>query len=66
VETNVIVPLATIFRNSGYNIKTVMDTLLKSEHFYDALNMGCVIKPPTDHLVGIARTFNLQLPTLVM
>jgi hypothetical protein len=39
-----------------------MDTLLKSEHFYDALNMGCVIKPPTDHLAGIARTFNLQLP----
>jgi uncharacterized protein (DUF1800 family) len=63
VETNVIVPLANIFRNSGYNIKTVMDTLLKSEHFYDALNMGCVIKPPTDHLVGIARTFNLQLPS---
>jgi hypothetical protein len=25
--------------------------------------MGCVIKPPTDHLVGIARTFNLQFPS---
>ncbi|MES2381682.1 MAG: DUF1800 domain-containing protein [Bacteroidota bacterium] len=61
-ETNVIIPLATIFRNSNYNIKTVMDTLLKSEHFYDVLNMGCVIKPPTDHLVGLARTFNLQFP----
>lgn len=63
VETNVIVPLATIFRNSGYNIKTVMDTLLKSEHFYDSLNRGCVIKSPTDHLVGIARTFNILLPS---
>jgi hypothetical protein len=62
VETNVIAPLATIFRNSNYNIKTLMDTLLKSEHFYDSLNMGCVIKPPMDHLVGLARTFNLQFP----
>jgi uncharacterized protein (DUF1800 family) len=62
VETNIITPLATIFRNSNYNIKTLMDALLKSEHFYDSLNMGCVIKPPMDHLVGLARTFNLQFP----
>ncbi len=63
IETNVITPLATIFRNSNYNIKTLMDTLLKSEHFYDSLNVGCLIKPPTDHLIGIARTFNIQFPT---
>jgi uncharacterized protein (DUF1800 family) len=63
VETNVIEPLAVLFRNSGYDIKVVMDKLLKSEHFYDNLNMACVIKPPTDHLIGIARTFNLQFPT---
>jgi len=63
VETNVILPLATVFRNSNYNIKTVIETLLKSEHFYDSLNVGCLIKPPTDHLIGIARAFNLQFPT---
>lgn len=62
IETNVILPLATIFRNSNYNIKTVIETLLKSEHFYDSLNIGCLIKSPSDHLIGIARTFNLQFP----
>lgn len=62
VESNVITPLATLFRDSNYDIKVVMNALLKSEHFYDVLNMGCVIKPPTDHLVGIARAFNLQFP----
>ena len=63
IETNVILPLATIFRNSNYNIRTLIETLLKSEHFYDSLNVGCLIKPPTDHLIGLARTFNLQFPT---
>lgn len=62
VETNVIVPLANVFRNNNYDIKPVIDTLLKSEHFYDALNMGCMIKTPMDHIIGLARQSNLVYP----
>jgi len=62
VETNVIEPLANLFRNNNYNIKIVVETLLKSEHFYDPLNMGCIIKSPMDHLIGLARQTNIQFP----
>ncbi|MDP1727776.1 MAG: DUF1800 domain-containing protein [Bacteroidota bacterium] len=62
VETNVIVPLAAIFRNNNYDIKPVLNTLLKSEHFFDTLNRGCIIKQPIDHVVGLARQMNLVFP----
>lgn len=62
VENNVIVPLANLFRTSNYDIKPVIDKLLKSEHFYDSLNMGCMIKAPLDHVMGMARQMNIQYP----
>lgn len=62
VEKNVIVPLANLFRSNNYNILPVIETLLKSEHFYDTLNMGCMIKSPLDHLVGLCRQTNLIFP----
>jgi uncharacterized protein (DUF1800 family) len=61
-EANVIAPLADIFRNSGYNIKPVLDALLKSEHFFDVLNQGCVIKTPADLVIGSLREFNVAMP----
>ncbi len=62
-ETNVIEPLATIFRNSGYDIKTVLAALFKSEHFFDAANMGCLIKSPLDFNIGFMRQFDLKFPS---
>ncbi|TDX01945.1 DUF1800 domain-containing protein [Dinghuibacter silviterrae] len=63
VEANVIVPLASVFRSSGYNITTVLSTLFKSQHFYDLVYAGaCLIKSPLDFLVGLVREFNLALP----
>jgi hypothetical protein len=62
VETNVIEPLATVFRNNNYEIKPVIETLLKSEHFFDALSMGCQIKSPVDFVIGYCRQFELQFP----
>lgn len=62
VETNVIEPLATIFRNNNYDIKPVLATLLKSEHFYDSLSMGCHIKSPLDFTVGFFRQFEVAFP----
>lgn len=62
VEKNVIEPLATLFRNNNYNIKLLMETLLKSEHFYDVLNNGCMIKNPLDHVIGLAKQTKLLFP----
>jgi uncharacterized protein (DUF1800 family) len=61
-ERNVIGPLAGMLRSGGYNIKPVLATLLKSAHFFDAWNMGCIIRHPVDHAVGTIRQFNLAMP----
>ena len=62
VETNVIEPLAVIFRNSNYDIKPVLSALLKSEHFYDTLSMACHIKSPLDFSIGFCRQFEMPFP----
>ncbi|WP_462218934.1 DUF1800 domain-containing protein [Ferruginibacter sp.] len=63
-EANVITPLADIFRNNNYNIKPVLTTLFKSEHFYDVLNQGCVIKTPADIVIGSMREYDVKMPAL--
>lgn len=63
-ETNVIEPLAAIFRNSNYDIKTVLSALFKSEHFFDVLNQSCYIKSPADHIIGSLREMNATFPPL--
>jgi uncharacterized protein (DUF1800 family) len=61
-EANVITPLAQIFRNNNYEIKPVLDVLLKSEHFFDVLNQGCQIKSPVDVNVSLCREFAVVFP----
>jgi len=55
VEQNIITPLANVFRSSNYEILPVLDMLLKSEHFFDVLSRGCVIKSPTELVIGFCR-----------
>jgi uncharacterized protein (DUF1800 family) len=64
-EANVIDPLATIFRNNNYDIKPVLSTLFKSEHFYDVVNQGCLIKSPVDQVVGCLREYGVVFPNPV-
>ena len=61
-ENNVIAPLADIFRNNNYDIKPVLSALFKSEHFFDILNQGCVIKTPADLVIGAMREFSVSMP----
>ena len=61
-ETNVIEPLAQIFRTNNYEIVPTLSALFKSEHFFDVLNRGCVIKSPIDLTVGMSREFDVVFP----
>lgn len=61
-EQNVIEPLAQIFRTNNYDILPVLDVLFKSEHFFDVLNRGAVIKSPVDMVVGLFKLFGVTLP----
>jgi uncharacterized protein (DUF1800 family) len=63
-EANVITPLADIFRINNYNIKPVLSALFKSEHFFDMLNQGCVIKTPADIVLATIREYNVVMPAL--
>lgn len=63
-EANVIAPLAQIFRTNNYEIKPVLEALFKSEHFFDVLNQGCLLKSPVDILVGNCREFSVVFPNV--
>ncbi len=64
VEANIITPLADLLRTNNYEIKPVLDTLLKSEHFFDILARGCQIKSPVDLVVGMCREFTVAFPVV--
>jgi len=61
-ETNVIEPLAVILRANNYDIKPVLRALLNSAHFYDLVNVGCVIKSPIELNLGMCRHFSFVFP----
>src|SRR5258706_126079 len=61
-ETNVIVPLASIFRSNNYDILPVLDTLLRSEHFFDVLNRGELIKMPLDVTDAACQDYGVVFP----
>jgi uncharacterized protein (DUF1800 family) len=61
-ETNVIQPLATIFRNNNYDILPVLSALFSSEHFFDPLNRGCIIKAPVDLAIAFCRDYGVVFP----
>jgi uncharacterized protein (DUF1800 family) len=63
-EANVIAPLAAVLKTNNYEIKPVLKTLFKSEHFFDAVNFGAQIKSPIDFCVGVAREFKIAFPSV--
>jgi hypothetical protein len=61
-ETNVIDPLAQMLVSSNWEIKPVLNALLKSEHFFDVVNQGCYIKSPIDLVISVCREFAIVFP----
>lgn len=63
VESQVIDPLADLLRSNNYEIAPVVRALLGSEHFFDAVNQGCIIKNPLEFSVGILRQMEVEFPS---
>jgi hypothetical protein len=61
-EQQVIQPLATLLIQNNYEVAPVLRALLSSEHFFDAANMGCVIKSPVDFSVTVCRQMQITFP----
>jgi uncharacterized protein (DUF1800 family) len=56
-----ITELAELMRKKDYDLKPVMKTLFKSEHFYDDANIAALIKNPVQLVVQSVRS--LRTPT---
>jgi uncharacterized protein (DUF1800 family) len=52
--------IAERFRESGYDIKTVVYALVTSDAFYARANRGALVKSPVDLVVGTLRQFGLH------
>ncbi|MBK9059540.1 MAG: DUF1800 family protein [Flavobacteriales bacterium] len=66
VETDVIQPLAQIFRDNASapdQMRIVLQALLTSDHFFSADVRACMITSPTDFIIGTLRELELPMPT---
>jgi uncharacterized protein (DUF1800 family) len=55
-----IEPLADALRTSDYSIRRVMDTILRSRHFYSEVSYRRRVKSPAEFTVGLLRV--LEVP----
>ncbi len=60
VEQDVITPLADQFRTGNYEILPIMNTLLRSAHFFGEDANGCIVKNPIDFSLGLAKQFEMD------
>ncbi len=60
IENYVITPLAALLISSNWEMAPVMNALFKSEHFYDSVNRGVMIKSPIDFMLGTARLLKMN------
>lgn len=60
IKTNVIKPLANLYKQSNFQILPVVKTLLASEHFFDMRHRGAMLKSPFDVVLGLLRTTNAE------
>ena len=69
VDQDIIYPLAETFRSSDYQLRPVIEQLLKSEHFFESELgipekniVGALIKSPLELSAGMIRYFGVPLP----
>lgn len=63
VEAEVIEPMAQILIDNNFEVKPVLEALLKSEHFFNILSVGPMIKNPIDFIISVIKPLNLTLPS---
>ncbi len=59
-ETNIITPLADLLVSGNWEILPVVKKLLKSQHFFDQINRGVMIKSPFDFVIGTFRALKIN------
>ena len=62
VEAEVIAPMAQLLIDNDYNIAPALRTLLSSEHFFNILSVGPMIKNPLDYCLSMVKQLDMVLP----
>jgi hypothetical protein len=58
--------MAQILIQNDYNIQPALEALLSSEHFFDMLNVGPMIKNPIDFLMSTLKQTEVEFPNNVL
>jgi uncharacterized protein (DUF1800 family) len=67
IDATIITPLATSLIANNWELKPVIEQLLKSDHFFDTLSQGCYIKTPLDIVCGTTRVLSVPVdPTTTL
>jgi uncharacterized protein (DUF1800 family) len=61
-EAEVIQPMAQLLIDHDYEIKPALEALLQSQHFFDMLNVGPMIKSPVDFAMSVYKTLVADVP----
>lgn len=64
LDRDMVTAMADILRNGNWEIRPVIEQLLKSAHFYDETNIGAIQKSPVDYMIGIVRGWNLGISSI--
>ncbi|NND34455.1 MAG: DUF1800 domain-containing protein [Saprospiraceae bacterium] len=60
VEDTIIESLAKLLVDHDYEVRVVLEALLKSEHFFESIHFGGMIKNPYDFLTSMMKPFQVQ------
>jgi len=55
--------MAQILISNDYEVASVIEALLSSDHFYDENNIGCMIKNPWDFMIAPIKELGIEVPT---
>jgi len=61
IETNIILPMASIIRNNNYEIANALKALVSSQHFFETT--FCMIKSPIDLIFSATKSLLVTAPT---
>lgn len=63
-DETIVTQLADILRSNDWDVRPVMSTLLRSEHFFDTANIGAHVTSPLEYYIGSIRQFDIETDNL--
>ena len=66
MESGLADALGRVLRDSGYDLRPVLKTILRSRAFYSRKAIGAQIKSPIQLVIGTVRLLGIDLPPLQM